>query len=100
MEPHVGQANFREPFPDLTNGASDFGQSNSVPKQLRDLTSTRQIAEAETATLLIQQTELGEFVYLVARQLAQGGKLVSRPSSPTMSNFVCLVTVWLGVPPR
>ena len=53
MEPHVGQANFRQPFPDLTNGTSDFGQSNSVPKQLRDLTSTRQIAEAETATLLI-----------------------------------------------
>ena len=40
------------------------------PQQLRDLTSACQVAKAETATSLIQKTELREFVYHVGGQLA------------------------------
>jgi hypothetical protein len=36
MEPHAGQPNIRQPFPDLAHSTSDLRQSNSIPKQLCD----------------------------------------------------------------
>src|SRR5262249_19019943 len=40
MKTHIGEASLRQPFPNLAHAANDFGQLNSVRKQLRDLTST------------------------------------------------------------
>ena len=53
MEPNIGQANVREPFPDFADGADDFRQANSVVEQLSDLTGTREVAKAETAIPLV-----------------------------------------------
>jgi hypothetical protein len=33
MKPNIGQSNVREPFPDFTDGADDFRQTNSVVEQ-------------------------------------------------------------------
>ena len=44
----------------VAKSTNDFGQPNSITKQLCDLMSTCQVAKA---TLLIQQTELREFEY-------------------------------------
>src|SRR5262249_33126681 len=70
MKTHVGEASFRQPFPNLAHAANDFGQSNSVRKQLRDLTSACQVAKTKPTTPFFEQTESREFLDQVARQLA------------------------------
>src|SRR5262249_1184576 len=70
MKTHIGEANLRQPFPNLAHAANDFGQLNSVRKQLRDLTSTCQVAKTKPTIPFVQQTELREFLDHVARQVA------------------------------
>src|SRR5690242_18623794 len=67
MEPQAGQPDIRQPLPDLAHRTNDLSQSNSVSKQLCNLASTSEVAKAEPAIPLIQQTELREFPYHVAR---------------------------------
>ena len=63
IKPNIGQSNVREPFPDFTDCADDFRQTNSVVEQFGDLTGTREVAKAEMAIALVQQAEPRKLVY-------------------------------------
>src|SRR5262249_9797846 len=70
MKTHIGEASLRQPFLNLVHATNDFGQSNSIRKQLGDLTSTCQVAKAKPTIPFIQQTELREFLDRGSGQLA------------------------------